>query len=367
MAKSRYIMIGGFLGAGKTTAILRLASFLQAKGQRVGLITNDQSTDLVDTARARAQGHSVAEIAGGCFCCKFDSLVEAARELSISSSPDVFLAEPVGSCTDLRATVAYPLKQLYGDDYEIAPLSVLVDPDRCAAVLGLGNGKSFSAKVIYIYRKQLEEADVIVVHKADLLTPEARESLVAALSREFPRAKVLVASTLNGEGLETWYEELLGGDMVSTPAMEVDYDEYAEGEALLGWLNARGRLKATSEFDAGELLLGLARALESRLRSSGIEIAHLKATLAPDESPELASVSITRSGEAPYLTHLVSSPISSGQWMVNLRAEADPEILEAHVLEELSASPHRVAVEQVAAFRPGRPVPTHRLGEANAS
>ena len=51
MASARYVMIGGFLGAGKTTAILKLAEHLKNKGKRVGLITNDQSVDLVDTAR----------------------------------------------------------------------------------------------------------------------------------------------------------------------------------------------------------------------------------------------------------------------------------------------------------------------------
>ena len=39
-AKARYIMIGGFLGAGKTTAIGRLAKRLTDEGRRVGLITN---------------------------------------------------------------------------------------------------------------------------------------------------------------------------------------------------------------------------------------------------------------------------------------------------------------------------------------
>ena len=50
MVKARYIMIGGFLGAGKTTAVLALARQLRADGKRAGLITNDQSFGLVDTA-----------------------------------------------------------------------------------------------------------------------------------------------------------------------------------------------------------------------------------------------------------------------------------------------------------------------------
>src|SRR5215472_9910320 len=99
MSKARYIMIGGFLGAGKTTAVAQLAQRLSAKGQRVGLITNDQGNGLVDTAVLRARGFATEEIPGGCFCCRFNSLLEAARKLTAAARPDVFIAEPVGSCT----------------------------------------------------------------------------------------------------------------------------------------------------------------------------------------------------------------------------------------------------------------------------
>ena len=168
MSTARYIMIGGFLGAGKTTAVLKLARHLRERGQRVGLITNDQGSELVDTAMLASHGFPVEEIAGGCFCCRFNSLVEAAQKLGTATRPDVFIAEPVGSCTDLVATVSYPLRRIYGEDYTIAPLSVLIDPVRAERVLGLAQGGKFSEKVLYIYRKQLEEADLIVINKRDL-------------------------------------------------------------------------------------------------------------------------------------------------------------------------------------------------------
>ncbi len=141
-----YIMVGGFLGAGKTTAMLRLAEHLTQRGQRVGLITNDQSQGLVDTSIVASNGYPVEEITGGCFCCRFNSLTDAADRLTRDARPDVFLAEPVGSCTDLRATVQYPLRRLYGDDYRVAPLSVLVDPMRAARMLGLEPGRDLLAQ-----------------------------------------------------------------------------------------------------------------------------------------------------------------------------------------------------------------------------
>jgi len=103
---AQYIMIGGFLGAGKTTAMVRFASYLAERGLRTGLITNDQSSGLADTRIAGHAGFPVREITGGCFCCRFNSLMEAAAGLARDAAPDVFLAEPVGSCTDLKATVS---------------------------------------------------------------------------------------------------------------------------------------------------------------------------------------------------------------------------------------------------------------------
>src|SRR3989454_137285 len=92
--KARYIMIGGFLGAGKTTTVVRLAQHLTGQGLKVGLITNDQGSELVDTAMLRSRGFATEEIPGGCFCCRFNSLVDAARKLTAATRPDVFIAEP---------------------------------------------------------------------------------------------------------------------------------------------------------------------------------------------------------------------------------------------------------------------------------
>src|SRR5829696_1839436 len=185
-SKARYIMIGGFLGAGKTTAVGKLAKELTDRGLRVGLITNDQGRNLVDTTMLRSQGFATEEIPGGCFCCRFDSLVDAAERLTASSRPDVFIAEPVGSCTDLAATVTYPLRRMYQNDFTVAPISVLVDPVRAQRVFGLAQGGSFSEKVLYIYLKQIEEADIVVISKSDLIDDAQLKALRHAIDEKFP-------------------------------------------------------------------------------------------------------------------------------------------------------------------------------------
>ncbi len=364
ITQARYIMLGGFLGAGKTTAVAALAQHLTAKGLRVGLITNDQGSELVDTAMLRARGFATEEIPGGCFCCRFNSLVDAARCLDAATKPDVFIAEPVGSCTDLVATVTYPLRRIYGAEFVIAPLSVLVDPVRAERVLGLAEGKKFSDKVTYIYRKQLEEADLIVVTKNELLPADRLQPLLARLVAEFSHAEILDVSVRENRGLDAWFMRLETGEQQQRATMEVDYELYAEGEALLGWLNATVQLASGSGFDSEVVLQLLARDIQRRL--AGAEIAHLKMTLSPDGGlGDIAVINLVRSDFVPELSLRLEAPVTAGQLIINCRAEADPDLIREAVRHAVAGLAEKIVglsaqLEHLESFRPGKPQPTHR-------
>ncbi len=361
MSKARYIMIGGFLGAGKTTAVAALAQRLAGLGQRVGLITNDQGSELVDTAMLRAKGFETEEIVGGCFCCRFNTLTDAAKRLTESTRPDVFIAEPVGSCTDLVATVTYPLRRIYGDSFTVAPLSVLVDPVRAERVLGLAEGAQFSSKVTYIFRKQLEEADIIVITKTDTIDEARLARLRAALAAAFPKSEVLAISVRDGTGLDAWFSRMTTGEQAERPTMAVDYALYAEGEALLGWLNATIQVRGVPAFDADTILKALAGEMQRAL--SG-EIAHLKMTLNPDSGlGDIAAINLVRSDFVPELSLRLEAPIESAQIILNCRAEAAPEDIRDALNEAVAAIQNggiSAKIEHLEFFRPGKPEPTHR-------
>jgi Ni2+-binding GTPase involved in maturation of urease and hydrogenase len=365
---SRYIMIGGFLGAGKTTAMGKLARHLCDQGLRVGLITNDQAGGLVDTKLMRSLGFATEEIAGGCFCCRFNTLVDAAARLTDATRPDVFIAEPVGSCTDLVATVTYPLRRMYGGNFSIAPLSVLVDPIRARRVLGLDGGGGFSSKVTYIYKKQLEEADVIVINKRELLSAGELQELELALCTAFPDAEVRSISARHEAGLVPWFDSIVSGTQSGRRApMAVDYEVYADGEALLGWLNATVTLQAADEFDANDYLKSLARGIRHTLAAQQAEIAHLKMTYSPDDgiAGEIASVNLVRNDHSPETGMTLDEPSTGGQLIINLRAESDPgSLLEAlrTNLDIMRTSQPDVSatLDHEEHFRPGKPEPTYR-------
>lgn len=364
MTRARYIMIGGFLGAGKTTAMLRFARHLDAAGTRVGLITNDQSVGLVDSKLAATAGFAVEEITGGCFCCRFNSLVDAADRLTAAARPDVFLAEPVGSCTDLRATVSYPLRRMYGDAYRIAPLTVLVDPVRALRALDLEPGRSFSPKVLYVYEKQLEEADIIAINKADAVDAARIARLREALEARYS-ARVMVMSARSGDGVQAWFDAL-DEDTRASADLDVDYQTYGEGEALLGWLNATVRVEG-AEFDGNAWLRELARTIGTRLRDIGAEIAHFKMTLAPeDEVGDIAVINQVSLDREPEQSHALAGPVDAATLILNLRAEGDPDALKTAVLAGLEAASTdvRATIHHIEHFRPSQPTPTHRLAHA---
>ena len=360
---ARYIMIGGFLGAGKTTAVARLARYLTDQGTRVGLICNDQSSGLVDTTLLRSKGFSVEEITGGCFCCRFNSLLEAADNLTRASTPDLFLAEPVGSCTDLIATVSYPLRRIYGDRFTVAPLSVMIDPTRAARILGLAQGRSFSEKVTYVYRKQLEEADLIVVNKCDVHPPEFLERLVSLIGDTFPHTHTFVCSVKDGTGVDAWFDAVLSMESRDSRPLEIDYDTYAEGEALLGWLNCTVQLESDAPFDGNQTLVDLAGDIRDRVVRQRGDIAHLKMTLdSRDGTGTLSVVSLVGNDGEPDLRESLLDRVDRGELVINLRAEADPAVLESITREAMaSLSGVRATMEHLEQLRPGRPVPTHRM------
>jgi G3E family GTPase len=372
-SRARYIMIGGFLGAGKTTSIQAFARYItEKKTGKVGLITNDQGMGLVDSALGRSSRFPVEEISGGCFCCRFNSLVEAAEHLVNSPNaevPDVFLAEPVGSCTDLVATVSVPLQQVYGESYLVAPLSVVVDPVRALRVLGLDeNGRKFSPNVVYIYRKQLQEADHIAINKIDSISDGQLQMLKEALACEYPEARVFEISAREGTGLTGWFDFLLSEEMDSRRYLDIDYEKYADGEALLGWLNATLVIRAgDDDFDGNALLATLAESLRDSLASRDVNIAHLKMTLTPMDNPyEIAAVNLVRDDGAPELSHRLLDLIDEGELLLNIRAECDAQDLkkasEAAFVEILG---DRLGLEfevtHSESFQPGKPVPTHRV------
>lgn len=375
---TRIVLVGGFLGAGKTTLLLRAAQRLAERGYRVGLVTNDQGEDLVDTALGEAAAVPVVEVAGGCFCCRFPDLLTNLRHLQDAVDPHVILAEPVGSCTDLVATVLRPLVQFYGDAYTLAPLSVLLDSSR-----GLDG---FSPQVTYLYQQQLAEAELILLSKRDLLTPSECRAQQAAQQAAHPRARVLPISAKRGDGIDTWLDVVLGQRSANPDALTIDYERYAAAEAALGWLNAKGQVRANAPYSPRQWTADLLTGLDALTTQQGCAIAHIKTmvtamppTPSNGESARHADAAGTMNAHGNQLKASLTQAASTISWdvddiapetrghefVLNARVHATPEQLEMLTMQAIEqAKPHpsaRYYLEHFECFSPLPPQPHHRL------
>jgi G3E family GTPase len=366
LAQADLILVGGFLGAGKTTFLGAVARRLTDAGKRVGIVTNDQAADLADTGILGASGFDVREVAGGCFCCRFDDLVTASDDLISTHEPDVILAEPVGSCTDLAATVLRPIQNLHGHRFRVAPLTVLADPTRLEQSLE-ETSAHFPAAVSYIYRLQLEEADIVVLNKADLLDAGQRRKLTDFLRDQAPGRPVLELSAKTGEGVDGWLARIGGEAAAGKRAVDVDYDEYADGEALLGWLNATVALEAKKRAGWADACLALLKAFQRGCALKGAEIAHVKLFLTvPGGS---VSGNLTSTQGEPEIRGSAPASARNASLTLNARVRLDPQELKELVTQSLAAVATlglRAEVERLEAFRPGRPEPTHRMPSPGA-
>lgn len=365
---ARLILVGGFLGAGKTTLLAEAAKRLDRQGLRVGLITNDQADGLVDTELLDQQELAVREVAGGCFCCRFSCLLSASDLLVAEEDTDVLLAEPVGSCTDLSATVLQPLKAHFGGRFALSPFSVLVDPHRLREVLGLGEAPALPEQVVYILRKQLEEADLIVLNKVDLLSADGLAELEEKVAREFPHAPLLEMSALTGEGVDAWLDVVTSEGAAGERIAEVDYDVYAAGEAELGWLNAAVSLRASGPADWRAWCAEFLGEVREAFAARSAQVGHVKVLLSAGEDWLVGN--LVRTGAEPAVQGTLDGAPAEARLTVNARGHLDPDALREVVEASLSnAGAGRVSaeIERLDCFSPARPTPEHRFDAVAAS
>ncbi|MFN7292500.1 MAG: GTP-binding protein [Pirellula sp.] len=359
----RFIMIGGFLGAGKTTTLGRLAAVYRAKGNNIAIVTNDQATDLVDTLLLRSQGFQVGEVAGSCFCCNFDGLTGAVEKLSAQERPDIVFAEPVGSCTDLVATVIRPLEQVYEKSFDIAPYGVIIKPSHGIKILGGEGQRGFSPKAEYIFRKQLEEADFLILNRIDELSSEQVQLLMRLLGEQYPNKAIIQLSAKNGDGIDALCEYLDRQGVFGQNVMDVDYEIYAEGEAELGWLNCQATFNATQSVDLDQLLIDILKRLHEGFVQSGSEVAHLKVIGMNDGVYAVSN--LVSNNSAPVLSLASKWSGLTAELVINARVAIDPNSLENlvrnAVAEQASELQAKIDIKTLQCFRPGKPVPTHRI------
>ena len=356
---TQLIIVGGFLGAGKTTLLWHTAQQLIQQGKKVALITNDQAPELVDSTLLEHQGLQVAEVNGSCFCCNFNGFVDAIHQLMREVNPDVILAEPVGSCADLSATILQPVKRFLADELQLMPFTVLADPQRLSSILEGGNG-GLHPDAAYIFRKQMEESDLLLLTKSDALSDSQQEHLLQQLQQQYPSSRVLSVSAQSGAGIAEWLNALQQHQRVGERLLSIDYDKYAHGEAVLGWLNGTVALTGKNAY-WDTLLKNIMTGICKAVKKEKLRVGHIK--VIAENGKQYAVGNIT--GDVSTLQLRGTAGTSDhAKLIINARVETSPEHLDEIVRSVLLDAIGDQYTDEVLAWRylqPGRPNPTHRM------
>ena len=175
----RLLVIGGFLGAGKTTLVNHLLAHADRK---IAVLVNDFGAVAVDAALIAAADATSMTLANGCVCCSTGDDFGAALERVAAGRPELVIVEASGVADPWRiAQLA-----LIEPGFELGPLVVLADAStlpRQLADNAIGD----------VVRGQLAYADIVVLTKTDVAGNELAQSR-AAVHAIRPQAHVIETS-----------------------------------------------------------------------------------------------------------------------------------------------------------------------------
>lgn len=217
-------VVAGFLGSGKTTLVNRILS--GDHGLRVAVVVNDFGSISIDERLVVDRDATTITLDNGCICCSTSGdLVSRLTELlERTSAPEHVVVETSGVSDPGRLLVA--LRDPY--------LRRLARVDGVVALVDAAAVDDIPPQLQELARRQLAAADVIVLNKADLVTPDQLVQLRERLT--YPAARVLEATQA-----DVPLEIVLGvaGDGGRVPADGGAPAGHVDGLATWSWTSAR--------------------------------------------------------------------------------------------------------------------------------
>lgn len=350
-------LISGFLGSGKTTAIKTSCKVLQSTNKKVGVITNDQGIKLVDTGYFESNAIPNRQVINGCFCCNYNLLDENIQSLIETNNPDIIFAESVGSCTDIIATVMKPLLQ-FKKNISVT-VSTFADV-RLLQMLFIQQKQLFNDEVHYIYKKQLEEAQNIIVSKIDLISKKELDLIKHFLQKEYADKRIIYINGTDNKSILQWLDAINKAVENNKPSsLNIDYEIYGAGEAMLAWLDAELRIYSSNN-NAKAIALKLTQNIYKNIQAENLSIGHLKFLI--DDN---IKISYTATFEKAITNQFKDA--SSALVLVNARIQATPEFLgklvDKVIQQTETQNDCKIIKESYTAFKPGFPKPAYRIAE----
>ena len=195
----KILILGGFLGAGKTSLLVRAGKVLAARSEsaspvKVAVIENEIGDAGVDDKVVENAGFSTTNLFSGCVCCTLGAeIVATIREIQARLDPDVLIIESSG------VGIPFKIQDTIRDRLGLEPVIVVLAD--CQRWLRLTRAAGT------FIQDQLVRADLVLANKTDLVPAETREAVVADLRARCPESEV-IPCCLTDAGNEEVFERI---------------------------------------------------------------------------------------------------------------------------------------------------------------
>ena len=338
----KFAVFSGFLGSGKTTAMMALTKYHSAHRGKAAMISNDlgHGVNLADNRLARLCGCNASEMTEECICYQNENLADRLNAY-YDDGCELVVSDIPGFGVGALEHVYHGLTEKFPGQFDLAPFTVLVEP-KTVEILRSGGGGDLR----YLYDTQLVEADLIVLNKCDLLDAGQREADRAWLKEHYPLAEVIAISALKEEGLEALSRALAEGK-ASMRRPDIGYG----GEAFLA---AMGHMcefylqyhavVCCNDFDGNAYLLDMARAVQQGVKAAGHDIPHLK-LLAWEPEGDFGKADLLGTDREVEVPHRFERPCTELAVILNASADCPAAELEKLVTETVKAVSDRYQLE----------------------
>ena len=258
--------------------MIALGEYMDKHYGHVGLIANDLGANLVDTNLTQTTGCTVEEIASGCICYQMDNTIDKIRRLKDRDGCVFVMSDIPGCGVGALDHTYHRLDDDCKDWITLAPFMVIVDPERLRMLLPERADINLPEELVYLMKLQLEEADLVVLNKIDLLSQEEIDRDVAFLREACPDVPVMAISALERTNIPELVEFITTHESALRNFSVRDDEQFAEAETKLTWYNRRMFVKTMSgeKIDCNAVIDDIIEGIRMGLIERKRNVPHLK-------------------------------------------------------------------------------------------